>query len=153
MRFFGLLELADRLMFDPTHSHRVRRRKATLLRVEYPQGGKIWIGRVNNRVSGAYPLHRVTTSLLATWKEQRQEEAGPYLLTSRREQSCRPFPSSTVYQRFRKYAQRAGLPTGLRHDHELRHSVAVHLMYAGWDAAQFQGRLGHRRISLTMIYG
>lgn len=59
---------------------------------------------------------------------------------------------STIYQLFRAYAEAAGLPPDRRHPHVLRHSIAVHLMNAGWDAADVQDWLGHREIASTMVY-
>lgn len=139
-------------MFDLIYRHGLRRREATLLRLEHAQDGRIWIGRVKNGVSGAYPLHPTTARLLAAWADQRQGDTGPYLLTSRHTRGWRPMSPSTIYQRFRMYAQEAGLPREHRHVHVLRHSIAVHLMNAGWGAADVQDWLGHRRISSTMIY-
>jgi type 1 fimbriae regulatory protein FimB len=60
--------------------------------------------------------------------------------------------ASTIYQLFRDYADAADLPADRRHPHVLRHSIAVHLMNAGWDAADVQDWLGHRDIASTMVY-
>jgi site-specific recombinase XerD len=57
-----------------------------------------------------------------------------------------------IYHLFRSYAESAELPEDRRHPHVLRHSIAVHLMNAGWDAADVQDWLGHRDIASTMVY-
>lgn len=60
--------------------------------------------------------------------------------------------ASTIYQLFRRYAEASELPRDRWHPHVLRHSIAVHLMNAGWDAADVQDWLGHRDIASTMVY-
>jgi len=51
------------------------------------------------------------------------------------------------------YAKAAGLQQDQQHVHVLRHSIAVHLMNAAWNAEDVQDWLGHKCISSTMIYG
>lgn len=143
----------DRAMFDLIYRHGLRRTEAALLRIEHVQNGKVWIGRVKNGVSGAYPLHPTTKRLLTAYLDERPDTAGPFLIVSRQTRGRRPLSPSTIYQRFREYARQAGLPQEHQHVHVLRHSIAVHLMNAGWGAADVQDWLGHRNIASTMIYG
>jgi integrase len=142
----------DRLMFDLIYRHGLRRTEATLVRLANTQKDRIWIGRVKNGVSGEYPLHPATRKLLAAYLGKRRNPENPYLLTSRQSKE-RPISPSTIYQAFRKYAQAAGLQRKHQHVHVLRHSIAVHLMNAGWGAEDVQDWLGHKCISSTMIYG
>jgi len=143
----------DRFMLDLIYRHGFRRLEAALLRLENVQGNRIWIGRVKNGVSGEYPLHPSTQSLLATYLKRRRNPDNPFLLTSRQSGNDRPLSVSTIYNTFKKYAILAGISQENRHVHVLRHSIAVHLMNAGWSAADVQDWLGHKCISSTMIYG
>ena len=83
--------------------------------------------------------------------EQRGADSRPYLFATR-QSDVNPISPSTIYQVFRGYAEAAGLPADRRHPHVLRHSIAVHLMNAGWDVADVQDWLGHRDIASTMVY-
>jgi type 1 fimbriae regulatory protein FimB len=145
-------EVRDRLMFDLIYRHGLRRKEAVLLRDEFVQDDKVWIGRVKNGVSGAYPLHPTTKTLLAAYTDTRPTDSGPYLLQFRQIRGERPISTSTVYERFRRYARIANLPKEHHHVHVLRHSIAVHFLDAGWGAADVQDWLGHKNISSTMIY-
>lgn len=144
-------EHRDRLMFDVIYRHGLRRTEATLLRDENTHGDRIWIGRIKNGVSGEYPLHPVTRTLLTTYRAVRLNPKSPYLLTSRQSRE-KPLSPSTINQRFKKYASKAGIPKDLRHVHVLRHSIAVHLLNANWGAEDVQDWLGHKCISSTMVY-
>jgi site-specific recombinase XerD len=154
--FFGAVpeeKIRDRLMFDLIYRHGLRRSEAALLRLESIQGDRIWIGRVKNGISGEYPLHPTTRKLLALYLTSRRSPENPFLLTTRQSKSNRPISPSTIYQAFRGYAILAGIEQDHQHVHVLRHSIAVHLMNAGWSAEDVQDWLGHKCISSTMIYG
>ena len=58
-----------------------------------------------------------------------------------------------IYHLFRKYARKAGILPEKRFVHILRHSIAVHLLNAGWDISDVQDWLGHKDIKNTSIYG
>ena len=152
-RLFGAIPLMDgrnRLLFDVMYRYGLRRREAALIRREHV-GERIWITRMKGGISGEYPIHPTTRRLLWEYLEQLGPESRPYLFTTRQSDS-RPMSASTIYQLFRGYAETAELPMDRRHPHVLRHSIAVHLMNAGWDAADVQDWLGHRDIASTMVY-
>lgn len=140
----------DRLLFDLMYRYGLRRREVGLLRREHLSEGRIWITRVKGGVSGEYPVHPVARRLLWAYLSTRAD-GNPYLFPSRQD-TGRPLSASMVYHLFRGYAESAGLPEDRRHPHVLRHSIAVHLMNAGWDAADVQDWLGHRDIASTMVY-
>ncbi len=143
----------DRFMLDLIYRHGLRRLEAALLRLENVQGDRIWVGRVKNGVSGEYPLHPSTQRLLAAYLKHRRNPKNPFLFTSRQSGEDRSLSVSTIYNTFKKFAVLAGVSPENRHVHVLRHSIAVHLMNAGWGAADVQDWLGHKCISSTMIYG
>jgi integrase/recombinase XerD len=140
----------DRLLFDVIYRYGLRRREAALIRREHV-GERIWITRLKGGISGEYPIHPTTRRLLWEYLEQRGADSRPYLFATR-QSDVKPISPSTIYQVFRGYAEAAGLPADRRHPHVLRHSIAVHLMNAGWDAADVQDWLGHRDIASTMVY-
>lgn len=152
-RLFATIPQVDgrnRLLFDVMYRYGLRRQEAALIRREHV-GERIWITRIKGGVSGEYPIHPTTRRLLWEYLQQLGPASRSYLFTTRQSDS-RPMSASTIYQLFRGYAEAAGLPLDRRHPHVLRHSIAVHLMNAGWDAADVQDWLGHRDIASTMVY-
>lgn len=152
-RFFSVIperDGRDRLLFDVMYRHGLRRGEAALLRREHV-AERIWITRLKGGVSGEYPIHPNTRRLLWAYISARGEDGNPYLFPSR-QSGAGPMSESMIYALFRRYAEAAGLPEDRQHPHVLRHSIAVHLMNAGWDAADVQDWLGHRDIGSTMVY-
>jgi integrase len=153
-RFFDVIpgeNSRDRLLFDVIYRYGLRRRESALIRREHLTDGRIWIGREKGGVSGEYPIHPATRRLLWNYLAELGESEQPYLFVSR-QSGNRPISTSTIYALFRRYAEAADLPVDRSHPHVLRHSIAVHLMNAGWDAADVQDWLGHRDIASTMVY-
>jgi integrase len=152
-RFFSVIQGKDgrdRLLFDVIYRYGLRRSEALSIRREHV-AERLWITRLKGGVSGEYPIHPNTRRLLWAYLSDRGEDDSPYLFRSRQSGSL-PISDSTVYGLFRRYAVAADLPADRRHPHVLRHSIAVHLMNAGWDVADVQDWLGHRDIASTMIY-
>ncbi len=143
--------IRDRLLFDLAYRYGLRRGEAVALRMDHISTKSVWIDRLKGGVSGEYPVHPQTRALLARYLGSAERRGSPYLFPSPAD-AARPLSASTVYLRFRQYARRAGLPDRLQHPHVLRHSIAVHLMNAGWDASDVQDWLGHRDIQSTMVY-
>jgi integrase len=153
-RFFECIPTSksrDRLMFDLMYRHGLRRGEVALLKVEDITADRVWITRLKHGVSGEYPLHPSSICLLKTYLRDRTFDGGRYLLRGR-QLHLDALSGSMIYQSFRFYAERAKLPQDRRHPHVFRHSIAVHLMNAGWDASDVQDWLGHADISTTMIY-
>jgi integrase len=153
-RFFAAIpahRTRDRLLFDVIYRYGLRRNEARLIRREHLSDGRIWITRLKGGVSGEYPIHPHTRRLLWAYLAELGEDGRPYLFVSRQSEIW-PMSGSLIYQLFRRYADAAELPEDRRHTHVLRHSIAVHLMNAGWDAADVQDWLGHRDIASTMVY-
>ncbi len=141
----------DRLLFDLIYRFGLRRTEAALIRREHLSAGRIWITRLKGGISGEYPVHPITRRLIWAHMNGRDEDRNPYLFTSR-QSSLGPMSQSMIYTLFRRYASAANVPADRCHPHVLRHSIAVHLMNAGWDAADVQDWLGHRDIASTMVY-
>jgi site-specific recombinase XerD len=154
-RLFAVIpaeNLRDQLLFDAIYRFGLRRREPGLiLKHDHFVDGKVWITRVKGGVSGLYQIHPRTRRLLWAYLNERREDGNPHLFVSRQSGNG-PMSPSTIYQLFRKYATLAGIPSDRCHPHVLRHSIAVHLMNAGWDIADVQDWLGHRDIGSTMVY-
>jgi site-specific recombinase XerD len=154
-RFFASIpsaNLRDQLLFDVIYRHGLRRQEAGLIRRgEHFVDGKVWITRVKGGISGLYKIHPRTRRLLWAYLNERGEDGNPHLFRSRHNGGG-PLSSAMIYHLFRRYAELAGLPKDRCHPHVLRHSIAVHLMNAGWDVSDVQDWLGHRDITSTMIY-
>ncbi|HSY51462.1 MAG TPA: tyrosine-type recombinase/integrase [Thermoanaerobaculia bacterium] len=153
-RFFAAIppdNARDRLLFDVIYRYGLRRTEAVLIRREHLTDGRIWITRRKGGISGEYPIHPTTRRLLWSYLAEFGGHGRPYLFVSR-QSDIWPISGSTIYQLFRGYAEAAELPADRRHPHVLRHSIAVHLMNAGLDAADVQDWLGHRDIASTMVY-
>jgi site-specific recombinase XerD len=145
-----LIEGPDALLFDLMYHYGLRREEATLIRREHVSE-RIWITRVKGGISREYPIFKRTRSLLWTYLSRRVDDDNPYLFPSPQTQGA-PISVSWIYERFRRYAAAAHLPENRHHPHVLRHSIAVHLMNAGWDAADVKHWLGHVSIASTLIY-
>ena len=141
----------DRAIWDLVYRHALRRSELALLTLTNLRPDRIWIGRLKGSVSGEYPLHPSSRKLLAAYLPLRHHAESPYIFTSRQSRE-RPLSTSLLFRNFQGYARAAGIPEGLRHPHVLRHSMAVHLMNAGWDLADVQDWLGHKEIASTTIY-
>jgi integrase len=153
-RFFAVIpaeKARDRLLFDMIYRYGLRRREAALIRREHLTDGRIWITRVKGGDSGEYRIHPTTRRLLWGYLAERNGISQPYLFVTR-QSGISPISGLTIYLLFRRYAEAAALPADRRHPHVLRHSIAVHLMNAGWDVSDVQDWLGHRNIASTMVY-
>jgi integrase len=140
----------DQLLFDVIYRYGLRRVEATFIRLDHLSDGKIWITRAKGSVSGEYPIHPTTRRLLWAYLSVHPAE-NPYLFCSRQSERG-PMSTGMIYDLFRRYGRGAGIGEDKLHPHVLRHSIAVHLMNAGWDAADVQDWLGHREIASTMVY-
>jgi site-specific recombinase XerD len=140
----------DALLFDVIYRYGLRREEATMLLTEHVRE-RVRITRVKHGISRDYPIFPRTRELLWSYLSQRTEQENPYLFPSR-EIPGAPISASLIYQLFRRYAAAANLPSDRRHPHVLRHSIAVHLLNAGWDLIDVQHWLGHASITSTQIY-
>ena len=68
-----------------------------------------------------------------------------------RSRSRKALTRNAVYERVRRYAQRAGIHKRVS-PHQLRHTFATHLVKEGVDIVTIRDLLGHRLITSTQIY-
>lgn len=142
----------DRAIFDLIYRHGLRRIEVTWLRKDWVSNGRIWIKRAKNGISQEYNLHPDSQKLVSRYLMQRGEDTNPFLFVGRQSGENRSISKGMIYHLFRKYAEKANIPPEKRFVHILRHSIAVHLLNAGWDLGDLQDHLGHRDIRNTTIY-
>jgi Phage integrase family len=152
-RFFNAIpreNARDSLLFEMIYRYGLRRREAGLIRLDH-LSERIWISRLKGGVPGEYPIHPRTRRLLWAYLGERGRDDRPYLFVTR-QSATRPISPSTIYALFRRYAEAAAIPRERQHPHALRHSIATHLLDAGWDIADVQDWLGHADIASTQVY-
>ncbi|MGD2091537.1 MAG: tyrosine-type recombinase/integrase [Candidatus Aminicenantes bacterium] len=154
-RFFRAIppeKVRDRAMFDLIYRHGLRRIEVTWLRKEWLNNGRIWILRAKNSISQEYNLHPDSKALISLYLTRRGDDENPFLFTGRESGTNSSISKGMVYYLFGKYAEIAKIPQDKRFVHTLRHSIAVHLLDAGWDIGDVQDWLGHKDVKNTMIY-
>ena len=102
-------------------------------------------GRARSGRCGEKPLWRHTAKLLRSYLRKRRD-VGPYLFTDRKG----PLQTRQVQKLFSDYSKAAGIKE--RSVHDLRHSMAVHLLEAGRGIEYVADHLGHKNIQNIRIY-
>jgi len=143
----------DMCLFDLIYHHGLRRIEATWLRKEWVGNGRIWIRRAKHGVSQEYNLHPDSQVLLNYYLKERGNDDNPFLFIGRQSGSNKPISRGMIYHLFKKYAEKARISLDKRFVHILKHSIALHLLNAGWDIIDVQDWLGHKDIKNTAIYG
>ena len=112
---------------------------------------RLWITRLKGGVSAEYPLLRSKrlARRLRSYLNSRGLSDRDVLFLSRFKH---PISRKQIDVLFKKYGKKGKLPEDRRHAHTLRHSVAVHMLDAGFTAEEVKDRLGHRDIRSTDIY-
>lgn len=154
-RFFKVIpkeNYRNRCLFDLIYRHGLRRVEATWLRKEWLHNGRIWIKRAKNGISQEYDLHPDSKVLLNLYLKQRADNKNPYLFISRESGYEKSISEELIYHHFKKNSIMAGIPSDKQFVHTLRHSIAVHLLNAGWDLSDVQDWLGHKDIKNTLVY-
>lgn len=138
----------DRALFGVMYFYGLRVSEVVRLRLEDVNldQGRIWIERSKSGIPGEKPIPSGLFRLLKRYAPVRRP--GPAFFTGRRG----PLTVRWVYELFRRYATKAGLPVEKRHPHVLRHSIATHLIEDGHDIRYVQDHLGHASIKSTQIY-
>lgn len=143
----------DRAAFDLIYRHGLRRIEVTWLRKDWIGKSRIWIRRAKNGISQEYNLHPDSQKLISRYLIHRGEDSNPFIFIGRESGENKPISKGMIYHLFRKYAEKAKIPPDKRFVHVLRHSIAVHLLNAGWDISDVQDWLGHKDVRNTLIYG
>lgn len=148
-RFFATIhEPRDRALFAVVYHHGLRVREATLLKLSDVDitRQRICITRVKNGYGGEWPLLDCTTASIQKYLPNRVNK-GDALFTGREGGLQR----QRIQQLFKRYAHTAGIDMTFS-VHCLRHSIATHLLEAGFGIEYVQAHLGHVNIQNTLIY-
>lgn len=109
---------------------------------------RIRIQRVKGSISGEYALRPDVAKALKSYLRTRRDSS-PYLFPSRRNH---PISRRTLDWLMKRYAARAGIPKTKRHFHVLKHSIATHMLEAGFEIMEVKDWLGHKNIQNTLVY-
>lgn len=139
----------DRALFAAIYHYALRVTEATMLNladVDF-EHGSLFIRRLKRGRGGEFPLLSNTAKLLKRYLPFRLPTDSQALFTSRQGRLSR----RQIQRLFKRYLREAGLDDRFT-VHSLRHSVATHLLDAGFDPFYVQAHLGHTRLESTQIY-
>jgi len=148
-RFFAAISVPrDRALFATIYHYGLRVSETTLLGLEDVslERGRIRIRRLKSGLGGERPLLLNTAMLIRAYLPERLA-TGTALFTGRQGNLKR----QRIQQLFHGYAAAAGLPPEFS-VHCLRHSIATHLLDAGFGTEFVQDHLGHVNIQNTLVY-
>lgn len=148
-RLFAVIQdQRDRALFATIYHYGLRVSEATLLELADVdlEHGRICIHRLKNGIGGVRPLLANTAGLIQSYLLVRLP-TGTALFTGRQGN----LKHQRIQQLFRSYAEKAGLE-GKFSVHCLRHSIATHLLEAGFGIEYVRDHLGHVNIQNTLIY-
>jgi integrase len=143
-------EKRDKALFLLAYRHGLRASEVGLLQrtdVDLKQG-RITIHRLKGSLSGIYPLQPDVIKLLRAYLRVRTDSS-PYLFISNRGV---PIDRRTLGCAMQTYGKKAGLPPEKRKFHNLKHSIATHLLDARGELKFVQDWVGHKNIQNTTKY-
>ena len=147
-RFFSVIGTPrDRALFGLIYHYGLRVSEATRIDVDDVDFDRrtIHIRRVKGGRGGLKPLFPNTVRLLEAYLSVRQP-GGEALFTGRQGGLKR----HRIQQLFNRYVRQAGLEA--HSVHSLRHSIATHMLDAGFELEVVREHLGHVNIQSTLIY-
>lgn len=147
-RLFAVIrDFRDKAMFATIYHYGLRVSEASqLLLCDVDFCHKtIHIKRVRSGRGGERPLLSNTATLLKQYIRVRLP-TGNALFTGRQGN----LTPQRIQQLFKAYAKKAGLDT--HSVHNLRHSIATHLLEAGFSILDVHDHMGHVNIKSTLIY-
>jgi integrase len=150
-RLFAVIkDKRDKALFLLAYRHGLRASEIGLLQrtdVDLKQG-RITIQRLKGSLSGIYPLQPDVIKLLRAYLRARTD-ASPYLFISNRGV---PIDRRTLWCAMQTYGEKAGLSAEKRKFHNLKHSIATHLLDARGELRFVQDWVGHKNVQNTIKY-
>jgi type 1 fimbriae regulatory protein FimB len=118
--------------------------------------GTIAVNRLKGSLSSVQELHPHRgeplldePKVLRSYLNERKDDGSGFLFLS---QKGGAMSRQHFHGLFATLCEEAGIPTGKRFPHTLKHSIASHLVAQNVNLAVIQQALGHRSISSTMVY-
>src|SRR6266850_1886822 len=149
--FAAIRNTRDKALFLLAYRHGLRVSEIGLLQrtdMDLKQG-RIIINRLKGSLSGIYPLQPDVIKLLRSYVRTRTDSS-PYLFISNRGV---PIDRRTLWCAMQTYGEKAGLPPEKRKFHNLKHSIATHILDARGELRFVQNWAGHKNVQNTTKYG
>src|SRR6266850_3969933 len=149
--FTVIKDKRDKALFLLAYRHGLRASEIGFLQrtdVDLKQG-RITIHRLKGSLSGIYPLQPDVIKLLRAYLRARADSS-PYLFISNRGV---PIDRRTLWCAMQTYGEKAGLPPEKRKFHNLKHSIATHILDARGELRFVQNWAGHKNVQNTTKYG
>jgi site-specific recombinase XerD len=143
----------DRALLYVAYRHGLRASEVGMLRYAdwNTDEDRLTITRLKDSLDGIHDMDTTEVKLLRSYLRTRKDKikANAPLFANR--------AGGTIHRRtlqdvMRKYAAKAGIPRNKAFFHNLKHSIATHLLNAGADVMTIKNWLGHQRIENTLIY-
>jgi site-specific recombinase XerD len=138
------------------YSHGLRASELSALTLADVRNGNIECRRLKGSLQQLQPLETNENPLLderralsAYLRERGDADGSQFLFVSRQGSG---FSRRQIYNIFEDVAMRAGIESGRRNPHILKHSLASHLIRAGASVAYVQIRCGHKDPKATLSY-
>lgn len=150
-RFLKVIpSIRDRAIFAVLYWRGLRASEVGLLRMASVRmsAGRIFVERCKGSEGGEFPMSPDELRALKAWLRVRGQEPGP-LFPSR---NSTPISRGMLHVLMKKYGEKAGIPSHLRHCHALKHSIGTHLIGKGAELFAVKDWLGHKDIKSTMEY-
>lgn len=100
-------------------------------------------------------IAKLQSYLQSTYKnltlKNKQQHTTPYIFPVFYKESLKPMSRQLFWLYLKKIATMAGVPTSLS-PHQLRHSLATHLLKKGANLRSLQMLLGHEQLSTVQVY-
>ncbi|MFQ5793668.1 MAG: tyrosine-type recombinase/integrase [Candidatus Bipolaricaulia bacterium] len=142
----------DHAIFYTAYRHGLRASEVGLLQLQDLDldNFRIRIRRLKGSLSSVHHLSPKEVSMLKSYLRTRKgKDNNPVLFPSNR---GTPISRKTLHVMMQKYGELAGIPKEKRKFRVLKHSIATHMLDAGFDIIEVKDWLGHKNIENTMVY-
>jgi type 1 fimbriae regulatory protein FimB len=145
----------DHAMFLLAYKHGLRVSEVSKLTLVDLRDGYIDVDRAKDSLHTRQKLESHANPLLdeklvlSAWLRERPDTGSQMLFVSRFGSGV---STRQIFDIFAKCAELAGIESGRRNPHVLKHSVCAHLVRAGVSIAYIQQLAGHKHITSTQVY-